>query len=146
MNLVVVGAGSLSTPHLFAAPELTACAKSLRTTLIGRHAEKTAAIATAIRALNPAFELEIANVDGDLSSTFAQADLIIVQARYGGYTARRHDETFPLEFGIPGDEGLGPGGLANAWRSWPQLSQLLRRVVDAQPDVNILLLTAPLGI
>lgn len=146
MNVVVVGAGSLSTPHLFAAPELTETATSLHATLVGRHDEKTLAVARAIGTLNPKLELEIANVDDDLSHAFARADLVIIQARYGGYAARCHDETFPLKFGIPGDEGLGPGGLANGWRSWPELARLLERIARVQPSAAILLLTAPLGI
>jgi 6-phospho-beta-glucosidase len=146
MRLVVVGAGSQSTPHLFLTPQLASMAASMHVTLTGRTDEKTAAVARAIQTLNPAYVLETANIEDDLGPQFASADVILIQARYGGYEARLHDETFPLEFGVPGDEGLGPGGLANAWRSWPALHDLLQRLSAANSQAAIVCMTAPLGI
>lgn len=145
MRVVVVGAGSQSTPHLAVTPELRS-AGNVDLTLVGRDDGKTRAIARAIGLLNPACRVETANLDDDLTQPFATADAIIVQPRYGGFSARLGDETFPHRYGLPGDEGLGLGGLANAWRSWPQLARLLERISAVSPRANIVFMTAPLGI
>lgn len=145
MRLVIVGAGSQSTPQLAVTSELHT-AGTVDITLVGRDVDKTRAIARAIHLLNPACRVQTANLDDDLTQTFATADAIVVQPRYGGFSARLSDETFPHRYGLPGDEGLGLGGLANAWRSWPQLARLLDRISAASPYANIIFLTAPLGI
>lgn len=145
MRLVIVGAGSQSTPHLAVTPQLlTAGAVDL--TLVGRDDDKTRAVARAIQLLNPACRVQTSNLQDDLTQPFATADAIVVQPRYGGFSARLSDETFPHRYGFPGDEGLGLGGLANAWRSWPHLARLLERISAVSPHANIVFLTAPLGI
>ena len=146
MRLVIVGAGSQSTPHLFLALAALARCTPVEATLVGRNDAKTHAVATAIGSLNACCTLEVANVNDDLGDRFASADAIVLQPRYGGYEARLWDETIAQRFGLPGDEGLGPGGLANAWRSWPPLHALLQRIHRASPAARILFLTAPLGI
>jgi 6-phospho-beta-glucosidase len=74
------------------------------------------------------------------------AALVIFQFRVGGLEARQKDEQFPLQYDICGDEGLGPGGLAAAWRTWPVMRAYLQWVMDTSPDACILLLTSPVGI
>ena len=69
-----------------------------------------------------------------------------MQFRAGGLAARAHDERFPLAEDIPGDEGLGPGGLAAAWRTWPVLHEILATVAERAPRAHVAILTAPLGI
>jgi 6-phospho-beta-glucosidase len=76
----------------------------------------------------------------------AGADVVIVQVRVGGYEGRRYDETFPLEFDLCGDEGLGPGGLAAAWRTWPVLRDILQDANSVCPGACVLLLTSPVGL
>jgi 6-phospho-beta-glucosidase len=146
MRLVIVGAGSQSTPHLFLALDSLAQGASTEATLVGRNDAKTMAVATAIRSLNLRCTVEVANIDDELGERFAAADAIVLQPRYGGYEARLADEMIAQRFGVPGDEGLGPGGLANAWRSWPLLDALLRRIHRSSPTARVVFLTAPLGI
>jgi 6-phospho-beta-glucosidase len=146
MRLVIIGAGSQSTPHLFLTRELLELSSTLTVTLIGRSREKTAAIAAAVRALAPQYRLRVANIAHDLNDDFAGADVILIQARYGGYAARRFDETFPLRFESPGDEGVGLGGLANAWRSWPHVHALLKRIEASGSTAAVVFLSAPLPI
>jgi alpha-galactosidase/6-phospho-beta-glucosidase family protein len=45
-----------------------------------------------------------------------------------------------------GDEGLGPGGLAAAWRTWPELERVLARINHIRPQALVILLTSPIGI
>lgn len=42
------------------------------------------------------------------------AEYALNQVRAGDYQGRAFDETFPHEFGLPGEETFGPGGLSMA--------------------------------
>ena len=75
------------------------------------------------------------------------ARVIVNQMRVGGWAGRAHDDTFPLEFGIPGDETIGPGGLASAVRSVPVVLAAAREAAAAAaPGAWFLNMTNPLGI
>src|SRR3954452_11857132 len=82
----------------------------------------------------------------DLAIAAAGADLVVLLVRVGGLEARAWDETFPRRFGLVGDEGLGPGGIANAWRTLPELRRIAQAVQRAAPGARVLNLMAPLGI
>ena len=74
------------------------------------------------------------------------ADVIVLLARVGGFAARRHDEGFPRDFGLVGDEGLGPGGVANAWRTVPWLRALAPTLRLHAPHARVVNMMAPLGV
>src|SRR5262249_47224204 len=80
-----------------------------------------------------------------LEEALEGASVVVQQVRVGGAAARDHDESFPLPFGIPGDEGIGPSGLAAAIRSAPVLRRLAGPIRARAPDAVVLNLTAPLG-
>jgi 6-phospho-beta-glucosidase len=82
----------------------------------------------------------------DLGDAVDGADAVALLHRVGGLAARQRDETLARRFGFPGDEGLGPGGLANAARTLPVLDEqadVLRRRAGTAPILN---LVAPLGL
>jgi 6-phospho-beta-glucosidase len=66
--------------------------------------------------------------------------------RVGGLAARAHDERFPAELGLVGDEGVGVGGMANAWRTVPVLGGVIARIAACAPGARVLNLMAPLGV
>jgi 6-phospho-beta-glucosidase len=143
MKVAVVGGSAPSTPALFLAPELRALAGRLDVTLIGRSESGLRAVRRAVKILTgDAIAVEcvtdLAGLDG--------AAIVVLQARYGGSESRARDELFPLRHGLCGDEGLGPGGLAAAWRSWPQLAHALETIVERCPQATVLLMTAPLSL
>ncbi len=75
------------------------------------------------------------------------ADLVVNQVRAGGWEGRIRDETFPLSFGYPGDETIGPGGLLSALRSLGTVLELGRLAASrAAPGAFFLNMTNPLGI
>ncbi len=76
----------------------------------------------------------------------AGADAIVVLVRVGGLRARAWDESFPARYGLVGDEGVGVGGMANAWRTLPVIDDLARRIHARAPRAFVFNLTAPLGI
>lgn len=74
------------------------------------------------------------------------AAIIINQMRVGGWSGRSHDERFPLPFGLPGDETIGPGGLASAIRSVPVVLESARQAAQVAPGAWFINLTNPMGI
>ncbi len=148
MKLVVVGGSAQSTPQLAGAAQFAELVDDLELVLVARDASALAAVARAMTqlALPKRLVPRLCDARSDLARALASADVVLLQARYGGYAGRAFDEGFPLRHGIPGDEGLGPGGLAAAWRSWPHVERLLALVAAAAPGATVVCLTAPLGI
>ena len=82
----------------------------------------------------------------DLDSAFAGADAVICQVRPGGMRARAEDEALAMREGLPGDEGLGPSGLANFLRSRPVMDQLAEGWAKRAPGAAFLQLSSPLSL
>jgi 6-phospho-beta-glucosidase len=80
-----------------------------------------------------------------LDAALDGVDICVLLLRVGGLAARELDENFPRRFGLVGDEGLGPGGYANALRTLPTMSTIARKLAVASPDVIAINLVAPLG-
>jgi 6-phospho-beta-glucosidase len=72
--------------------------------------------------------------------------VILNQVRVGGLTARAFDESFPHDFGMPGEETIGPGGFANALRTVPALRPIWADVAAIAPAALVVNLTNPAGI
>jgi len=146
--VAILGGSSAFTPSLASvladfAPSLP----ELEVRLWGRDAAKVAAVA---RFCNLHARMRGAPhryVEARSCSEAAQrADLVVHQLRVGGWRGRIHDDTFPLRFGIPGDETIGPGGLASAVRGVPVVLEAAREAAAASPGVRFVNLTNPLGI
>jgi 6-phospho-beta-glucosidase len=143
LKIAIVGGSAASTPALFTMPPLPLLGRALDVTLIGRSERRLQAVRRAIDVLSrgeisPRCTTDLSGLSG--------ADVVILQARYGGYDARARDESFPLRHGLCGDEGLGAGGFAAAWRSWPALSHALEQIQRRSPRAKVLLMTAPLSL
>ncbi|HYZ16707.1 MAG TPA: hypothetical protein VE591_09910, partial [Candidatus Acidoferrum sp.] len=144
MKVAIIGGSAPSTPQLLIDARLVGL-PHLRFVLHGRSAARLQAVRRAAVVLEPALRQRI-TVTTDLVDALRGADLVVVQIRVGGLAARAHDERFPLDAGVPGDEGLGPGGLAAAWRSWPEINTIAATIAAHAPTARVALLTAPLGI
>jgi 6-phospho-beta-glucosidase len=81
-----------------------------------------------------------------LDDALGGAAAVVLLVRVGGLAARDHDEGFPARFGLVGDEGVGLGGMANAWRTLPALDAIVDRIAARAPAAHVLNLMAPLGI
>ena len=151
MRLVVLGGSGASTPELFEAiadwPGGFARRPVLDVVLVGRTLEKLTLVANACRARAPSggprVTVEIAK---DRAVALEGADVVLNQVRIGGYAARAFDESFPWGAGLPGDETMGPGGLANALRTVPALADTWRDVAASARDALFVNLTNPAGI
>jgi 6-phospho-beta-glucosidase len=88
--------------------------------------------------------LEVTDV---LERALDGADVVLLQLRVGGQTARLSDETVPLRCGCIGQETTGAGGFAKALRTVPVVLEIAGRVRElSAPDAWIVDFTNPVGI
>jgi 6-phospho-beta-glucosidase len=144
-KVAILGATSQSTPALFRALRDSPAAPQLSFALAARSRARLEAIARAIRIIGDGrFSLTAHDFsESALEDALAGADVVVIQIRYGGLRGREFDECFPLEFGLCGDEGLGPGGFSAAWRAWPPLERLLGLIERTSPHTQVILLSSP---
>jgi 6-phospho-beta-glucosidase len=81
-----------------------------------------------------------------LEAAVRGADVVLNSTRPGGLAARRIDETLPLEFEIPGQETVGPGGFFFALRSVPAALRVADAMAALAPGAILLNYTNPSNI
>lgn len=145
--VTVLGGGSAFTPALAAAfADAADELPPLELRLWGRDATRLADIArfcslhTAGRGV-----AQHCTATVSLREALRGADVVLCQVRIGGFAGRSRDEVFPLAHSLPGDETIGPGGLASAMRSLPEIRELARASVQHAPDAPFVLSSNPLG-
>ena len=86
-------------------------------------------------------------VTDELDRALDGADVVLLQLRVGGQSARLSDETVPLRCGCIGQETTGAGGFAKALRTIPVVLEIAERARElAAPDAWIVDFTNPVGI
>jgi 6-phospho-beta-glucosidase len=83
---------------------------------------------------------------GDLDHALTGSDVILCQVRPGGMRARAEDERLAVEAGVPGDEGLGPSGLAGFLRARPVMDRIVEAWTQLAPEAAFLQLSSPLSL
>lgn len=139
-KLVVLGGSAVSTPQL-AAALVDAGVSDVQLALVGRSEEKLRLVAAAARTAGRGAVSVSEHVE--FEGALAGASIVLSQVRVGGLEGRAFDEQFSRDLGIPGEETVGPGGFASAWRTLPVVERLMRRVGRAAPGVLVLNLTNP---
>jgi 6-phospho-beta-glucosidase len=74
------------------------------------------------------------------------ADFVFISIRVGGIEGRARDEQTSMEHGVVGQETVGPGGFAMAWRTVPAVVGYAREVAARAPHAWIINFTNPVGI
>lgn len=144
MILTILGGSAQSTPVLAATLAEVAPDAQIELRLAGRDPRRLAAVQRACRLMTRGSGIRVETAgEGVWADALCDSDVVLVQTRIGGYAARAFDESFPLSFGIPGDEGLGPGGLSAAYRSWPAMRALLEEIQLCAPGAETILLSSP---
>jgi 6-phospho-beta-glucosidase len=147
MKVVIVGGSALSTPSLWS--YLSRHTEGMRVVLLGRDPGRLQAVCRACRLLggngSSTVEYRALNDPGAWNG-MEDARVFVIQVRNGGYAARDVDETLPLDFGVCGDEGLGPGGLSAGIRNWRAVQPLVRRIAEIAPGAIILVVSSPVGL
>lgn len=143
-KVAVLGGSGVATPELVDAivrsPGRT---RPLELTLVGRtlgKLDKVAAVARHVAAGDPLLSVSHTT---DVQAALAGADYVINQVRVGGLEARAFDESFPHEFGLPGEETVGPGGFANASRTIPVVLEYARLMERICPTATLLTFANP---
>ena len=148
IKLVVLGGSALATPKLFEAMARASARAAYDAVLVGRDAERLELVAAVSRDLLSAFpgvDIQVTTAAG-LEPALDGADYILNQIRVGGLEGRAFDETFPRQFGIPGEETVGPGGFSSSLRGIPVVLAICRLIERAAPDACVLNLTNPSSI
>jgi 6-phospho-beta-glucosidase len=144
----VLGGGSAYTPGLIAALIHHAEKVALREVrLFDQDAERLALVSALCdrMAQSAGVSFRVRACDS-LEEAVAGIDVVLNSTRPGGLEARRLDETLPLEFGIPGQETVGPGGFFFALRSVPEALKVARAMRRGAPDGLLLNYTNPTNI
>lgn len=81
----------------------------------------------------------------DVAEGVKGSNYILNQIRVGGMMARARDERVPPMFDMIGDETLGAGGIANAFRTLPVVLEYARVIERAAPEATLINLTNPMG-
>lgn len=81
-----------------------------------------------------------------LEGALSGATVVLNSTRPGGLHARHLDESLPVEFGLPGQETVGPGGFFFALRSVPYTLEVAERLRTLSPDAVLLNYTNPTNI
>jgi 6-phospho-beta-glucosidase len=140
-TITVLGGSSISSPDLVAAVA-AAQLGPIRVVLHGRSKEKLDLVAAVCRGTAGESAVTV-EATTDLRAAVQTADIILNQVRVGGYRARTFDETFPLAFDIPGEETMGPGGVANSLRTVPVVLEMSRTITEVAPRAWFVNLTNP---
>src|SRR5260221_3229464 len=115
--------------------------------LSGRSQERLANVASAARLRAAQLGLAVTvTTETDRSRALAEADVVLNQIRPGSLEQRSADESFPRQFGIPGEETLGPGGFACAVRAVAGLRPVWADAASHCPGALLINLTNPAGI
>lgn len=148
IKLVVLGGSALATPKLFEMMARGQAQAAYEAVLVGRDAERLELVARVSRDLLtnfPGVDIQVSTAT-NAEAALEGANYILTQVRVGGLEGRAFDETFPRQFGIPGEETVGPGGFTNALRSIPLVLDYCRAIEKAAPDAIVLNLTNPSSI
>jgi 6-phospho-beta-glucosidase len=140
VDTLIAAQSSASTPPMVVRLHAR---RSDRLEAIARHCRARLARTGGHRTHRPPILLE---ARASLDDALAGADIVVNLIRAGGNRARSHDEQLLRWRGAPGDEGIGPGGASNAWRSVPLFGAIALRISQLAPEAVVLNMAAPLGV
>jgi len=157
VKLTVIGGSSPATPVLLLTLSKAIAKKalpSLRISLWGRNQRRLRRIADYVklaRHKDPNMhetgdaDLEI-SCHGSLNEALRDASHILCQIRPGGMKARSLHEQLAVDAGLPGDEGIGPGGLAAYLRGRKPMEDILSECSRTAPSAVFFQMSGPLSL
>lgn len=145
IKVVVWGGSGVVTPELVdVLVQESGGRPPLDLVLVGRTREKLEVVGRLCQRMAERATTELnVSFTTDMKAALDGADYIINQIRVGGLKARAFDESFPQEFGIPGEETVGPGGFALSLRTVPVVLDYCRLVEKLAPKALVLNQTNP---
>ncbi|MCB0343564.1 MAG: hypothetical protein KDD66_00530 [Bdellovibrionales bacterium] len=147
-TLTIIGGASAYVPGLVQA--MIARAKQLNLKAVRLYDLDQQRLEVVARLCNKMAELAEPHfpvtAEPSLSLAIKDADIVLNSSRPGGLACRRIDETLPLDFDVPGQETVGPGGFFFALRSIPAALKLTRKMKQLAPNALLLNYTNPSNI
>jgi len=147
VRIALVGGGGFRTPSVHDALVQISSEVPIEPLVLhdvdGRRLERIAAV---IEAANGARGELGVRTTTDLDEALDGADVVFVAIRPGGLEARVVDEAVPLELGVLGQETVGPGGVAFALRTIPEVVRIAETVRGRAPGAWFVNLTNPVGV
>jgi 6-phospho-beta-glucosidase len=145
--IAVLGGSSAFLPSLATAMvDLADDLPPLEVRLFGQDKDRTSAVAhfCSLHAQGRGVEHRYVACT-DLEVAVSGAPLVVNQVRIGGFDGRSQDERLALEFGFPGDETIGPGGLAAAIRATGPILDMARVVERTAKDAWFVQVANPMS-
>jgi 6-phospho-beta-glucosidase len=149
VKIAVLGGSAVATPELIDALRLQAHQPgsiAIQLMLYARTASRLEVVAQVAAQMARECEWLSVSHTTDLAQALDGAQFVLNQVRIGGQAARAFDETFPIPFGIPGEETVGPGGFANALRTVPEVVKLAHEIERHAPEALLLSFTNPASV
>jgi 6-phospho-beta-glucosidase len=144
IRLTVLGGSGVATPELIDCLAQAAHRPEFHVSLVGRSRDKLTQVGAVCASLAKWADPPITiSTHTNIREGLEGADYVLNQVRVGGYPARAFDETFPREFGVLGEETVGPGGFANALRTVPVVLEQCRAIEEVAPGALVVNLTNP---
>ncbi len=143
-KLTVWGGSGVATPELIDALRQEMGDLAINVVLWGRNRRNLELVGGVCRRMAEASGRDLGvSWTTDLDEAADGAHYVLNQIRVGGMRGRAFDETFPRDFGIPGEETVGPGGFSNALRTIPVVLEHCRHLEQVAPQAVLLNLTNP---
>jgi 6-phospho-beta-glucosidase len=148
VKVAFVGGGGFRTPLVYEA--LVGISSEVRIEQLILHdadAVRLERIATVIEGLDRARGAGLSvRTTRHLHEAVEGAATVFVAIRPGGLAARLVDESVPLELGVLGQETVGPGGIAFALRTVPEVVRIAQVVRQRAPQAWLVNFTNPVGV
>jgi 6-phospho-beta-glucosidase len=148
IKIAVLGGSALATPLLFETMGKLGAQSAYSVSLFGQAAHKLELVkrfSDEVIKDYPGLDIRVETTTNS-EKAIEGSNFILNQIRVGGLNGRLFDETFPRQFGIPGEETIGPGGFSNSVRGIPIILDYCRLVEKYAPDSIMLNLSNPSSI
>ncbi|WP_095588193.1 hypothetical protein [Actibacterium ureilyticum] len=146
MKLTIIGGSSPFTVNMFANGRATRFLRGFtQITLQGRNAENLRHVQAAVAADCATAGIRL-HTETDTTRALIGADVVLVQARFGGLELRAEIEQCCKDRGLFADETLGIGGLVTALRVQDQWRALADCIHTACPSAMIVNMINPLSL
>ncbi len=148
IKVVILGGSALATPMVFDAMGRLGASQPYDFVLVGRDSERLNLVKrVSDEIISKKTNLDVSTfISTEIEASLEGMDYCINQIRVGGLEGRAFDESFPRQFGIPGEETVGPGGFTNSMRGIPLTLDICRTIEKVAPDAVLLNLTNPSSI
>jgi 6-phospho-beta-glucosidase len=145
MKITLLGGGGFRTPYVYQG----LLGSSVATGELVLHdvdEERLARVAAILDGISRERGVDIPfRTTTSLDEAVDGADFVLCAVRVGGLRGRVADERVPLQFGVLGQETVGPGGICYALRTIPVLVRMAETVARRAPHAWFINFTNPVG-